>query len=113
MIDKNELHESIERFLDYFDKQLSIVKEVDFKEEVSDCLFKKILYVGFIDALSKTVASPKKGNRERIVSFILNFTDWNNAEKISLPHLVRYLEKVPDPEFSDLREYVYSLIDDL
>ena len=68
-------------------------------------LFKKILYVGILDALSKTVSYPNQKNRERFVSLIRNFSNWKYAEKISLPHLVRLLQKVHSPEFSDLRAY--------
>ncbi len=109
MRDMKELDDSVNRFLGFFENQLSMVKNAEFKK--SNNLFKKILYVGLIDALSKTVASPKKGNRERIVSFIRHFTDWKDCEKISLPHLVRLLEKIPDPEFSPVREYAHSLMD--
>ena len=109
MRDEKELEEDIDRFLSFFEEKLSIVSETDFKD--SNNLFRKILYVGLIDALSKTVSSPKKGNRERVTSFVLNFTDWEYCDRVSLPHLVRLLEKVPDPEFSAIREYAYSLQD--
>ena len=62
-------------------------------------------------ALSKTTTPPTSGNRERLVSFIRNFSGWRNCDKISLPHLIRYLELVPSPEYSSVREYAFSKID--
>jgi len=104
-----ELAGSVNQFLGFFSDKLTLIGNTDFKE--SNSLFRKILYVGLLDALSKTTTYPKKGNRERIVSFMKHFTDWKDHERISLPHLVRFLGKVPDPEFSVVREYAFSLID--
>lgn len=108
-VDLKELEENIDNFLEFFREQIENVREADFKK--SNNIFKKVLYVGFMDTLSKTTAHPKKSNRERVVSFVRTFCNWPSCEKISLPHLVRLLEKVPDPEFSDLREYAFSLFD--
>ena len=107
--DINELQENIDKFIKYFNSRLEIIRNTDFKD--ANNLFKKILYSSLIDALSKTTSNSKKENRERIVAFVRNFCDWETCEKISLPHLVRLLEIVPDPEFSELREYAFSLID--
>ena len=107
--DINELREDIDRFIKYFHGRLEIIRNTDFKD--ANNLFKKILYSGLIDALSKTTSNSKKENRERIVVFVKNFCNWSTCERISLPHLVRLLQKVPDPEFSELRAYAFSLLD--
>jgi len=62
----NEIQKQIERFISYFQYKYEVIKETKFK--ANDELFKKILYIGIIDALSKTIF-PRKGNRERFVSF--------------------------------------------
>jgi len=103
------LGESINRFLDFFRNRLVEIRNLESPE--STALFRKILYSGLLDALSRTAAHPKKGNRERIVDFVRIFCGWPNCEKISLPHLARLLEKVPDPAFSDLRQYAFTLFD--
>lgn len=100
----NEIQKQIERFISYFQNKYEIVKETKFK--ANDELFKKILYIGIIDALSKTVF-PRRGNRERFVLFLEIFSDWKNCDRISLPHLVRLLEFTPEPEYSKLREFVF------
>lgn len=106
---KNDLKEDIDRFIGFFKDKLDTVKTANFGE--SDALLKKTLYVGFIDALSGTVSHKKKGNRERFVSFVETFTDWKHCNRVSLPHLVRLIQKVPDPEFSNLRKFAYERYD--
>lgn len=109
-MDAKELKEKVERFLGFLRDQLSTIKDIDFKQHSS--LFRKLFYVGILDTLSRTASHPKKGNRDRILTFVNHFCDWPNRDKISLPHLVRLLEKVPDPEFSKLREYAFGLFDE-
>ena len=107
---KREIENSVERFIGFFRNKLEAIEATDFKE--SKRLFEKILYMGLLDALSGTTTYSKRSkNRERIVSFIKHFAKWPHQERISLPHLVGFLQKVPDPEFSSLRDYAFSLID--
>lgn len=95
----------IERFIEYFKHKYKIIENTNFEE--SGELFKKIIYVGIIDALAKTVF-PKSGNRARFVEFIKNFSDWKNGEKISLPHLKRLIELSPEPKYEKIRKFVDS-----
>ena len=100
--------ESIEQFIKIFEENLNAIRNAEFT--VRDNLFKKILCVGIIDALSKTVyPNPNKGNPERFTLFAKNICNWKNGEKISLPHLVRLLKNAPEPEYSDLRKYSLRL----
>jgi hypothetical protein len=105
MQETNEIQKQIERFISYFQNKYQIIKETKFKE--NDELLKKILYVGIIDSFSKTIF-PRKGNRERFVSFLEKYSEWKHSNRISLPHLVRLLEFTPEPEYSKLREFVFS-----
>jgi len=108
-VKKLSLEDSVDRYIEFFNKKLKTIKSSNFDD--ANNLFKKILYVGLIGALSKTTSNSKRGNRDRIVSFIMHFSDWKYSERISLPHLVKLLNKVPDPEFSKVREFSYSLFD--
>jgi len=101
----NEIQKQIERFISYFQNKYEIIKETKFK--ANDELFKKILYIGIIDALSKTIF-PRKRTRERFVSFLEKYSEWKLSNRISLPHLVRLLEFTPEPEYSKLREFAFS-----
>lgn len=109
MKDMKVLEQRIKDYLDYFQNQLQKIRNLECKKPTD--LFRKILYSSLLDALSKTTAHPKKGNRERIVDFIHRFCNWSTCEKVSLPHLLRLLEMVPDPAFSDLRQHVFSILD--
>lgn len=109
--DPEALEEGVDRFLGFF---RDLLKEIQNLESAkSTALFRKTLYSSLLDALTRTtaLAHPKKSNRERIVDFVSIFCGWPEWGKISLPHLIRLLEKVPDPAFSNLREYAFSIYD--
>lgn len=103
-----EQEERIDRFLSFFKRNFEEIQSTNFVE--GSYLFKKLLYVGLLDALSKTTTYPKQGNRERFVAFINNFSGWQHCHKISLPHLIRLLQKVHSPEFSPIREYAFDAL---
>lgn len=60
----------------------------------------KILLVAFLDALAKTV-NPDSNMLpwQRFVRFLEAFTPWKEGDRISVPHLVRLLERLPDSRF--------------
>ncbi|MBP1747432.1 MAG: hypothetical protein H6Q54_2047 [Deltaproteobacteria bacterium] len=105
----SEQEAQIDKFLGFFKDKFQTIQTTKFPE--SGHLFKKLLYVGLLDALSKTTSYPKQGNRDRFVSFIKNFGGWQYCEKISLPHLIRLLQKVHTPEFSSIRKYAFEQFD--
>jgi hypothetical protein len=100
---------SVRIFIEQEKRKFNAIEEISTGESTK--LFKKVLYSTTIDALSRTVTSPKVGNRERFISIVSNFCDWKDKDRISLIHLIRVLEKVRSPEFSNLREYAYSKIE--
>ncbi len=102
---------NIERFEGYFHRQLVFidcvkVDHVDDAENHYEQVYKKLLYSAFLDAISKVIY-PHKGNRDRVVSFLIKFSDWNDCTKISFPHLARILQIRPEPEYEKLREFVF------
>ncbi len=64
----DELQNNIDGFLRFFQRKLEGIKNAEFDESTQ--VFKKILYLGLIDALSKSVTLPKNSNRERITCSI-------------------------------------------
>lgn len=110
-----KLEKSIQRFLSFFRDKLAAIEELaaikGTKLNESNILFRKILYVALLDTLSKTTTCPSQGNRKRIGLFVKHFTDWEHHERVSLPHLVRFLSKHPDREFSSVREHAFSQLD--
>lgn len=103
-----ELPSHIERFISSFRGDVNQIEEITCK---SGAVFKKTIYVSLLDALSRSVHSSNLGNRARFVSLIRSFGDWEHAEKISLPHLVRLLKLVPDPAYEELRIYADTKIE--
>ena len=70
---------------------------------------KYLAYVGLIDAMSKCVNNPnQKNNYKKFTNFMKIFCNWNESTKISLPHLVRFLQLVPSPDFEKLRKFANS-----
>lgn len=110
MKDTKSLEESVNSFLSFFRSSVKEITNLKCPDSRA-ALFSKILYSSLLDALSITTAHPEKGNRDRIVEFIRTFCNWDNCERVSLPHLVRLLEKVPGPTFSNFREYAFSQFD--
>jgi hypothetical protein len=96
----------IEKYISYFSDRMAEIKSLS---TISDYLFRRILYFGLIDTLSKSVY-PHKNNHSRITSLVLRFGDWPNAQKISVIHLLQLLKKVPDPDFEQLRSYGKQLL---
>ncbi len=109
MKDIEELEQKIDRFIRYFRDQIENIRKIDGGKSTN--LFRQILYNSLLDALSRTTAYPKKGNKARIVEFVRGFCDWSSCERVSLPHIVRWLEKVPEPGFPNLRQYAFSELD--
>ncbi len=69
----------------------------------------KALYSALLDAYARCVY-PTKSNRDRFVSFVRHFGGWADFERISLPHLVMLLSRVPDPTFSPIRAQAAGLM---
>jgi hypothetical protein len=98
----------IERFLYHFREETEQASKLQIEgDEKPTYHQQKIIYSAIIDCLSKCIF-PKKGNRERMVSFIIEFSDWENYNRVSLPHLFQLLAKSPEPSFSKLRKFVFE-----
>lgn len=90
----SEINDNIATFCEWFKQKLDEIGSVD------ERLFKKILYVSWLDALAKSVY-PKK--EKRLTGFVQKFCDWPEHDKVSLLHLHRHLHLNPDPQFETLR----------
>ncbi|MBT9613137.1 MAG: hypothetical protein IV108_07720 [Burkholderiales bacterium] len=101
-----ELNETIERFVGHFrDQRLKIAALGTERDHI---FFKKTLYVAALDALARSAYPQIKGNKERFVKFIGQFGSWNDANRVSLPHLAALMSKAPDPAYSRVREYTLA-----
>jgi len=98
---QEQLDEPIERYCKYFSKQIDLVNAVS--GEASD-LFRKILFCSILDALSRSIY-PRKRPGDRFRSLVKRFGNWADHDRVSLPHLARLLQLIPDPEFEKLRKF--------
>ncbi len=103
----HNFYDEIERFMSHFREEVHHIWGFKVEKEGREKAYKKVLFFAVIDSLSKCIF-PKKGNRDRIVSFVDGFSEWENRTRISLPHLAQLLLKSPEPPFADLREFAYG-----
>jgi len=102
----NDYTDDIERFTNFVKKEIDRVSKISIEgEERSDTLHKKLIYSALFDSISKCIF-PKKNNKDRIISFLVEFSDWDDHDRVSLPHLYRLLKKNPEPSFTPLRHFV-------
>ena len=94
--------EQIESFEDYLKSKLA---SIDAISGDNDVLFKKILYVSFLDSLSSCVY-PGRGNKERFISMLERFSKWEDRDRVSLPHLGKFVHISSDPLLEKARKYV-------
>ena len=92
------------RFFKFFREELDLVDKIEGHQYK---IHKKILYVSMIDTIAGLIY-PTRGNRDRFVQTLIKFASWDEAEYVSIPHLVRTLQLNPDPEYNQLRKYVFN-----
>lgn len=100
----DKLRDSIDRFVEYFKKQLDEIRSLQTEHAE---LYRRLLYASLLDTLAGAVL-PKRPNRERFTYFLQRFCRWPDGDRVSLPHLVQLLRKNPDPAFQDLREWALA-----
>jgi len=112
---KENLKKEITVFITYFNKQLNEIEELKTLSVVEDekvfChpeIFQQLLYVSVLDTLARSVKSNQRENKKRFVSFVRRFCQWQDGERVSLPHLAQFLKKNPDPAFQELRDWVFK-----
>lgn len=111
----HDYSEQIEQFMQYLQDKLSSIDAVDVNshnkvDRHNSLLFKKILYVSFLDSLSSCVYPGRSNNRERFVSMLERFSQWEDRDRISLPHLARFVHLSSDPLLENARQYVTPII---
>ncbi len=84
--------------------------KIDGLQSKDEDVHKRLLLVAFLDAIA-AIIYPKKSNQARFVSLLKEFSEWEDSQRISLPHLGRFLRMTPDPAFEKLRVYVFNELD--
>ena len=103
----SQLGKDIERFANYFRKQLC---EIQAMKTDSAELYQRLLYLTLLDTLSG-IAFPDAKNRDRYISFIKKFCEWSDGDRVSLPHLAQLLQMVSDPEYKKVHEWTINKLE--
>lgn len=84
-------------FLDYLRGSIERINGLCESVHDGQCrLFKKTLLFTFLDGLSTSVKDAQQGGHQKgLRSFLVAYGDWENGNRISLPHLCRWLEINP------------------
>ena len=90
------------QIIDYFRVRNNRISKIPIDVDPSS-QFRRLLYITLLDGLSRIVFPIKSGNRERFCSFVLQFGQWGDGNRISITHLYRFLSLNPDPRFEALR----------
>lgn len=98
----------IQNFIKVFKQHLEFVKNA--KLPKYDSLYKKIICVGIIDTLSKTVYPDVRSNKSRFTNFLLNYSKSELWNKVSLAHLIRLLSFTENSKFLKLEQYAKSTL---
>lgn len=97
--------DSIERFLGHFDGHINEIRDLETQKAE---LYREVLYVAVLDALSKSVMPLREKNGDRFVYFLKRFCRWPDGERVSLPHLYALVMLNPDPVFEGLRAWTVA-----
>jgi hypothetical protein len=76
------MDDEVKQFADHFSRQLV---EID---EVEPHLFRKILLMGVIDALSRAALPTVSGPRQRVTQFIESYSGWQDHNRVSAQQLL-------------------------
>jgi hypothetical protein len=100
--------QSIDRFEENFQEYL---KEIGLIHGPGDTLhFRRILYLSVLDSLSKIALPKERQHNLRVTTFLKQYSEWKECERISLPHLARLLEITSDHMLEPLRIFVSNCI---
>lgn len=102
----------IERFTQYFEEEINRATKIIIEGENHPAtLHKKLIFAAILDSLSKCIF-PRKGNKDRFISFLIEFSEWQDHDRISLPHLFRLLKRNPEPAFFKLRNFTTTKLNE-
>lgn len=94
----------IENFAAVFHSYVCKVSSIELGADAKH--YRKILYFSLLEALAKA-RYPTRPPSDAFSCFIVKECGWEDGEKVSLPHLVAFLERTAHPAFMALRLFAY------
>jgi hypothetical protein len=87
------LDKRIDDYRSYFERALENIANMAASEERATPVFQTILYFSCLEVWAGD-AFPRQGNKERFVRFIHEITEWEHADRASIPQLLHYRSKL-------------------
>lgn len=107
MANDKKIEEAIVEFVENFNRQLEYIKNADLGELTR--IYKQILYISILDTLSKSICNCKN-NRKRFVILITNFSNWDDADRVSILYLNSFLKKLDSNAFNSVLGFLENRI---
>ena len=83
------------------------LREIDSLSSESSFLFKRILYVSFLDSISACIF-PNSKNKSRFIGLIDRFSNWEDRNRVCIFHLSKFCTINSDPELEKIRDYCFE-----
>ena len=96
-----------ERINDFAKYMFNKLSEIDSLSSDSSFLFKRILYVSFLDSISACIF-PNSKNRSRFIGLIDRFSHWEDRDRVCIVHLSEFCTINSDPELEKIRRFVLN-----
>lgn len=97
--------ERIDAFIQFMAKKLSEIDNITVGDTI---LYKKVLYVSFLDSLAACIYPNRKSNRGRFIALIERFSEWPEKDKVCLIHLCRFTSINTEPELETIRNFLFE-----
>ncbi|MGH6900132.1 MAG: hypothetical protein ACREJ5_26880 [Geminicoccaceae bacterium] len=88
----DSLEERIEYYVSYFKRVLENIANIAASEERATPVFRTILYFSCLEAWAGD-AFPRQRNKERFVRFLHEISEWEHADRVSIPQLFDILSR--------------------
>ena len=95
-----DFEERIEGFEEYLSQKL---EEISTLKSDGAVLFRKILYVSFLDSLSACIY-PNSSNKSRFLSLVDRFSHWKDRDRVCMLHVARFCSLNSEPDLQKIRE---------
>ena len=82
------VRKSIDKFITFFRQQRLAVGQIE-----ASPIYRKILYLVQIDALSRAAFPGEKGHKDRVLKFLNEYSNWSIRDRVSAIHLQDSLKK--------------------
>lgn len=106
------LKDHTKRINDFEEYMSGRLEEINIISSKSSLLFKRILYVSFLDSISACVF-PNRKNKSRFIGLIDRFSNWEDRNRVCIYHLAKFCTLNTDPELKCFRDFCFEKLKSL